>query len=146
MKKKKNSFPFERKMGSYFSNANQYRKNPNLVILDAKGLQSRLLRHAQKGHIDIVLMEEVPFACNYTYDPSSFVAQDDSIFDNFYRCQFPLYVHMGTLRFCSGCEIVLTQKQYQMVTDLDQKNGVPLTKEDKLHIAGWSPVKNFFCF
>jgi|SRR6185295_5554823 hypothetical protein len=130
-------------MGQCFSNTDTFNNDPNLIILDAGKLQTLVLRHAQNARI-IPLMEQMPIAANYRYDPVSFVANDDSIFETFRECRFPLHFHMGLLRFHPGCAIVLTKKMYRKIKELDQLRPIALTKDNRLRICSWTCNQNFF--
>ena len=130
-------------MGNQFSNTKEYMNDPSLIICDAKKLQNRILKHSNNALI-IPILEVIPVAANYRYDTVSQIAHQDDFFENFYSCQYPLWFHMGSLRFYPGCKIVLTKEHYSKILKLNKLDPVPLGKDDQIKILGWTSGHNFF--
>ena len=130
-------------MGNLLSNKSDYENNPLYIVCYAKQLQRRLLKHRRNSAI-INILEKVPVACNYMYDPCSYVT-DINCFNNYQACRRPLYFQLGSLRFTPGCKIVLTKQHYDNITKLERsKNDIPFSDEDNKKVLGWVNHHNYF--
>ena len=143
MVKSVRSEPLDTQMGNLLSNKSEYENNENYHVCDATRLQSRLLKHRNNSKI-IEILEHLPVACNYMFDPTNFVTETD-IFAVYNHAKRPLYFHLGVLRFCPGCKIVLSKELYEKIIELENsKSLVQFNDKDTLRVLGWVHQSNFF--
>lgn len=128
-------------MGNYFSNKKDILDNPTLVVCDAKRLQRLLHKHRFNAKI-ITVLNKIPYACNYMYNPTTYIAEISDFFENYNRCKRPLWFQVGYLKFCTGCNIVLTEIHHDEICQLEKSNEIiPLSKSDKRLLYDY----NFLC-
>ena len=132
-------------MGSWFSsNEKEFHTNPKLVVKNTVKLQRLLLRHRNNAAI-MPILEQVPYACNFSFDPISRECET-TFLNNFYGCAYPLYFHIATLRFDDDCEIALTKRHYHQIVAMTRaKTITSLSKDDQIRMLEWTVGYNWFC-
>jgi hypothetical protein len=120
-----------------FSNRSVYISNPNYVILEAFDLQRYFFKHKNNARI-IPMLKEYPVATNYCFDIFTRDARQTDYFNSFDRSPNALWVHIGTLRFNFGCQIVLTKAMHSKILEFNKLDPIPLSKDDQLQISDWT--------
>lgn len=125
------------------SSKNEYANNPLYCICNAYDLQQRLIAH-RLNPLMIKFLEEIPVACNYSYDAVTRVANANWGENHYRDCTLPLYFHMGSLTFCSDCQIILTKHQYAKMIEVEKSVDVPLDVNDYVKMLRWVGYSNYF--
>lgn len=101
-------------MGNLLSNKSYYENNSLYVTCDPAFFRALLFKYQSDPEIQ-VLLDEIPFACNYVYNPRTYVTEIN-LFDNYQGCYKSLRFHLfNGLKFCPGSKILLKKQHHKAI-------------------------------